>query len=121
MTPKTFVHNVYDNCVKHAADDMEQSLIDPPGRSPSRTLVMLSEWYRSKPEEERELIRLLVTLSARDALFGMLCALDGVARIDEGDEPGSFELNYLNGDEKSVLTSETSQFLHELVPDVLEY
>ena len=86
----------------------------PPGRRPSPGLVGLSEWFNRLPTQDREQVLGAVRLAVGDAVFGMLCVLDGVRSIAELGESGTLELRYTNEDESVLINDPTGEELHDL-------
>jgi len=120
MTPEEFVGIIDKKCVRLLVTGEEQTLLDPPGRSPHPSLIKLSQWYRSQSEDDREMIKQLITESSRGAIFHFFCTLDGVSRIDDGDEPGELELWYTRHNQRHLLNPQSGPMLHDLLPNAFE-
>lgn len=90
-------------------------LSQPPGRNPDQTLVGLSGWFDSLPLQDRQNIERIVQITAHDAVFGMLCVLDGARAIEDGPMKGTVDLRYYRGHEDISLNDYSGAPLHELL------
>ncbi len=120
MTPEEFADIITSKCILNEAKGMERVLLDPPGRAPHPELIKLSRWYRAQSDSDKELIKQLMTMSSKGAIFGLFCALDGVSRIDDGDEPGELELWYTRHNQRHLLNPQSGPMLHDLLPNDFE-
>lgn len=77
-----------------AVEDTISILESPPGRSPERKIVALSNYYNNKSEEERMIINEIMSQAVDEAVFGFLCVLDGVRAIENGESKGTLSLTY---------------------------
>lgn len=116
MKPNEFVDGIRENVLEASVSDTISVVRSPPGRKPSGELVALSEWYKQRGEGDRTMIRRILELEARQAVFGMLAVIDGSRRIpSQGDQTGHFELRYVDGDKVEILGGPEGAVLHELL------
>lgn len=57
-----------------------------------------SAWTRIRSESsaiDQELVRAVIELVSKDAIFGMLAVLDNVANIEKGYPSGEFDLAFV--------------------------
>jgi len=90
------------------------NLSSPPGRKPSGNLVAMSEWFNGLAFSDRQQVERVIEMAARDAVFGILCVLDGVRVIEDTPDKGVLDLRYRRGDLEISLNDETGPMLHEL-------
>lgn len=115
MTSEQFIERIRTAVYESTADDIVSILRNPPGRKPSTNLVALSAWFNQLSPEDEEQVRRVIQLSVRDAVFGMLAVIDGVASIRElGEEEGSLELRFISPTRSVVLNDSSGEFLHDL-------
>lgn len=115
MTSEEFIEVikkvVYKGSVRGAIDILKE----PPGREPPKELLELSVFYKSLSEDQKDLLHRIIDLSCEETLFGMLCVLDGVRAIENGEEKGKLTLLYEKGDSKTLLNNPQEDFLHDLI------
>ncbi|ANI28420.1 hypothetical protein PL78_01000 [Yersinia entomophaga] len=113
MDANKFV-DILNLVVKDAAvEDIISILESPPGKKPSKELVDLSGFYNSQADEAKEFIKQIIKLVADDALFGMLCVIDGVRAIEDDENKGELVLTYQKDNELSVVLNEDKD-LHDI-------
>lgn len=112
MTPSSFVTALEVHCRDQAVADCMETLVKPPGRRPAAELLALSRWFIGLPEEDKENVRRAVRLAASDTLFGVLCVLDGVRVIEDGEKSEFYLKAVRGGLEERLLPSEED--LHDL-------
>jgi hypothetical protein len=77
-----FVEIVVDHVRTPAVLDTVKVFTNPPGRTPSPELVEMSGWLgRLSPVDWQHVIRAMAH-AVDDALFGVMCLLDGVRSIN---------------------------------------
>src|SRR5215813_8856608 len=76
-------------------------LQQPPGRRPSAALRNNAAWYASLSESDRDRLASIMQEVVDQAVFGLLCVIDGVRAIEDGPTKGTFELTYVG--EKTTL------------------
>lgn len=87
-------------------------LKDPPGRKSKQKLKELSEYFNSKPEEERKNIIDIVELSINSTIFSMLCIFDQVNKLD--DNIDNIKLSISSNNQEILLNDFEKQDLHDL-------
>jgi hypothetical protein len=97
----------------HAAKAGTRSLKEPPGRRPSARLRRLSDWFKTVSAQDQEKVTELWSLAAEDAVFDVLCVLDGVRAIESQSDKGTLELYYVKGDQRILLNAEDNP-LHDI-------
>jgi hypothetical protein len=81
LRPREFIDAVHAAVYKTAIDGVIRLLVQPPGRRPRPDIVDLSIWYNELSEGQQSHVRDVVRLTADQAVFGMLAALDGVRSL----------------------------------------
>ena len=111
MDAESFVTAVKAHVHDAAVAGVVSTLEHPPGHRPAAQHAALSEWFRSLPETERKRVHRVIALSVHAALFGLLCALDGVRKTSEGE----FELFHVDAaGERTRLNAPEAEFLHDI-------
>ena len=112
MDAKKFV-DVLNIVVRDAAVKNTISILEsPPGRKPDKEIIELSEFYNKQAENDRRLMKKIIKYVADDAVFGMLCVLDGVRAIED-DNKGELMLNY-HSDKNTIITLNIKKDLHDI-------
>ena len=117
MTPDEFVALLRDIVQARAVDSTLSAIEKPPGRRPKPELVETSAWYAKLSIQDRERLRSVASLVARQAVFGVLAVLDGARVIDDGREKGTFKLSYRKGGEEWDLNPADGVPLHDLLAE----
>jgi len=88
----------------------------PSGRSPGLVALERAKWFNDLSENDRKMVNALAYDAAHATLFGVLCILDGVRRIDPSDE-AHFELVRIEQGLAQVLASSSldAEILHDLL------
>jgi len=86
---------------------------DPPGRSPSKKLLEISDWYKSMPEHDREMLRKVLADAVRSSIFGFFSVLDGVRVIEDGPEKGELELWHVKNGQRILINSSEQNLFHD--------
>src|SRR5262245_4761972 len=115
MTPEEFVEALRQVALLATVEGTVAVLEQPPGRRPKQELVEVSNWYRSRSEEGKAFLRRIMTMTADDAVFGVLAVLDGVRTIEDDPDKGAFRLIFKKGDQEWDLIDPTWEFLHDLL------
>jgi len=55
-----------------------------------------------------------VSCSAKAAVFGFFCVLDGVRVVEDGEDKGEFELLFRKGEVATRLNDPEGELLHDL-------
>jgi len=114
MNHEEFVEVVRQVVLQSSIDSMKKNLESPPGRSPSKELIEMSNWYNGLEEGQKKIADKIIAESAYGAVFGFLCILDGVRAI-EGKDKGVLKLYYERRDEQILLNDQNRFGLHELL------
>lgn len=113
MSPEEFVtvlkKVVVDQSIRNAVNNLE----DPPGRQPAEELIDLSDFYKNLPEDEKMKLKKTCMMVAEDTLFGLLCVIDGVRAIENGEDKGILKLFYEKGQYQLLLNDPEKDFLHD--------
>lgn len=115
MTSEKFIKGVRQ-AVYDSSSQIILSVIDrPPRHRPTRAILELSKWYHTLGPAEKDHLRMAIEMSAHNAIFGMLCILDGVRSIwfDQDDAKGRLVLKYVKDHEEVLLTSPEEEMLHD--------
>ena len=113
MTGEDFVKAI-ESAVRDAAiEGTIEILKNPPGRRPRPEVLAQSEWYRSLPQQQRELMAGVIRQAVDGAVFGFFCVLDGVRVIEDDPIKGDFELRYIKGSAKAI-SGPDLPMLHEM-------
>ena len=114
MTPDNFIKGLKFAIEDQGIKEIIQSLKKPAGKSPRMNLVELSNWYSSQKLADKNKIEEVVAESVKTTMFGILCALDNVRKID--DDNGWFELNYVSEKDDQVTCIKSASFgsLHDV-------
>ena len=115
MTPDDFVNAIRRNVLESAVEEVLANLRQPPGRRPRQDLIELSRWYHALPDQDRELLRMIVKLAAHHAIFGLFCVLDGSRPVEDFQSDGAFELIFRRDTSGSSLLAPSGVSLHELL------
>jgi hypothetical protein len=84
VTPDEFVAAVETVVYSAAVRGTLAGLRDgPAGREPGARASALHDWYEALDATDQELVAEAVREAAHAAVFGFLCALDGVVAIDD--------------------------------------
>ena len=87
---------------------------NPPGRRRITDFERgRARWLESLGIEESEYIESILADAVDNALFGVLCVVDGVRAVESTPIKGSFELWYVRGDRK-LLNRPEDPYLHDL-------
>jgi hypothetical protein len=116
MTPKEFVDGVGQVVLEASVSDTVSVVQSPPGRMPARELVELSNWFNALGDGDRAMVKRILELEARQAVFGLLSVIDGSRQIEPSVGPkGHFELRFIKDGIKEVLSGPDGEVLHELL------
>ncbi len=115
MTPQELVDALREVAVSGSAEDVLSVLGAPPGRRPSQLLVAESQWYRSLPPNDREMVARVLKRAAHAALFHVLAVLDGVGPVEGVGDKGNFVLHHMKDSEVVRLCGPGAPLLHDLL------
>lgn len=109
MNSERFVEIVKE--VRDAAIEDTFSFFEkPPGKKPRKSHIETSQWLNALDAEDKLMLRELVKEGIDYSLFGLLCAFDGVRKVESGE----FKLTYIEDDKESLLNDPDTEDLHDL-------
>ena len=115
MKPSDFIDALKSEVRDAAASDTISQIRTPSGRRPPEAIRKLSSWFNQLPEADQQVVAEIAKMSASNAVFGFLCVLDGVRTIEDSEQRGEFELNYVQKDKVSArLNPLSGELLHDL-------
>lgn len=114
MTQEEFIIGVKKATSDVAVQAVINNLKHPPGRQPDPTMVALSEWFNSLPEEDKHLLQGALREAAETAVFSFLAVLDGEAFVEGYGEKGTFSLVYKKGNVETRLNDPNGEHLHDI-------
>lgn len=115
MKPSSFVDALKSEVRNAAASDTISQIRTPSGRRPPDAIRKMSAWFNQLSEADQKAVAEVAQMSAHGAVFGFLCVLDGVRAIEDGEQRGEFELNYVQNGKVSVrLNPLSGDMLHDL-------
>ena len=116
MTPSAFVDALKSEVRDAAATDTIAQIKTPSGRRPPEAIRKLSEWFNQLSVSDQQAVAEVASMTAHSAVFGFLCVLDGVRVIEDGEQKGELELNYVQAGEASIrLNPNSGDPLHDLL------
>ena len=113
MNAEKFIEVIRLVVVDNTTKGVKSVLQKPPGRSPLRKLIDMSNWYNQLEENYKLVVEQIIKQSVESAIFHFLCVLDGVAAI-ENENKGELKLFYENKDIQELLNDPNKEFLHDL-------
>jgi hypothetical protein len=116
MTPSHFVEALQSEVRDAAAADTIAQIKAPSGRRPPEAIRKLSAWFNNLSNDDQQAVTEVAYMTAHNAVFGFLCVLDGVRIIDDGEQRGELELNYVQVGQANVrLNPSSGDPLHDLL------
>ncbi len=115
MNKKEFVNAIKEVVVNDSIKSVESNLTNPPGRSPDKKLILLSQWFKKLNDADREMVIQVINESVQMSVFGFLCVLDGVRAIEDGEEKGKLDLYYEKDEKLTLLNNQNEEYLHDLL------
>jgi hypothetical protein len=112
MNSHQFVSALVEHVHTAAIEDTITQLEKPTGRRPPRKVVQAANWYSTLSEQDKANLKAVIELSVHGALFGILCAIDGVRSIQENPEH-EFHLASFEGGVGTRINSLEGEFLHD--------
>lgn len=101
--------------VQDAAVDGTVALLEtPPRRCSDQSLLDAGRWFRQLDPADRARVERIVTIAVHQAVFGLLCVLDGVRVVESGAEAGRLVLVYRKDGQDLELNAPDGAMLHEL-------
>ena len=89
------------------------NLENPAGREPRPEDIRLAAWYSRLTDEDRAFLGDALREAAELAIFGLLCIVDGVASIEDGDQKGRIEIRHSRDGVAKRLSGPSSGLLHD--------
>jgi len=114
MTSEIFIELIRKNVLESSITSMESILNKPPGKRLVDEIITMSAWYNKLSENDKTIIQNIIRESARSAVFGFLCVLDGVRDLESQDK-GELKLFYDNYGERLLINDPHKGALHELL------
>jgi hypothetical protein len=114
MNADQFVSALVEHVHEAAIADVVAQLEAPAGRQPPTRSVELSAWYAKLSEQDRRNLVSVIGHSVHAALFGTLCAIDGVRCIHEGAATHEFQLFSTEQGAATRLNEPDAQALHDV-------
>lgn len=116
MNARDFVAGIRNFVMDAAVHDTLSVVQKPPGRRPEVELIQLSAWFNGLSESDRAMVNRILSIVARNAVFGFFAVLDGARKIDPSEGPEDyFELRHIRGTDQDVLSGPEGEPLHELL------
>ncbi len=116
MKAKDFVDRVRAVVLDASVSDTISIMTTPPGRRPAGHLVEVSAWFKRLGDVDREMVKRIIEIGARQCIFGLLSVLDGSRQVESSVGPkGYFELRYVKDGIEDVLSGPRGEVLHELL------
>jgi hypothetical protein len=116
MSPSEFVEAIKTEVRDAASSDTITQLRTPTGRRPAENVRRLSAWFNQLSEGDQQTVAEVAAMASHNAVFGLLCVLDGVRPIQEGQQAGELQLTFVGSDKPSVrLNPATGDTLHDLL------
>jgi hypothetical protein len=116
MSPSEFVDAIKTEVRDAASSDTIIQLRTPTGRRPAENLRRLSAWFNQLSEGDQQTVAEVAAMASHNAVFGLLCVLDGVRPIQEGHQAGELQLTFVESDKPTVrLNPATGDTLHDLL------
>lgn len=113
MNAELFIESINEVVRNSTISDILENLKEPPGRTPNKDLIELSQWYSNLTNEDVEYLKKVIAYSVDGGIFGLLAVIDGV-RTFEDDGDGILELIYKNNSENIQLNNPKNEYLHDL-------
>lgn len=113
MNAKQFIESIIEVVRDSTISDILENLKEPPGRTPNKDLIELSQWYSSLTKKDLEYLKKVIAYSIDGGIFGLLAVIDGV-RTFEDDGDGILELIYKDNSKSIQLNNPSDEYLHDL-------
>ena len=114
MNNREFVEAVKHEVRDSAVEGVLQNYAQPAGRAPRRELVETSHWYNSLDETGKMMVGRIIRESVDEAIFGLLCVLDGVRNIEDDERRGDLKLLWAKDDQLVLLNNPQEEYLHDI-------
>lgn len=112
---ESFMEKIVDQVYRNAVSGAIRIIENPPGHSPSPSLVKLAEWYSNLDDEGKEQVHRVAIEAADAALFGLFATFDGIRNIGfEG------EITILEGGYNMSSNSELHELYRAIATEIFE-
>jgi hypothetical protein len=111
MSPQEFVDAIKIVVSNDRGKKIAETFENPPGRKGAELYKRLSPWFKSLPQEDKELVIEAMQIAAEHATFRLLTVLDGAAAIEPRGPKGDLELYFVKDGSRVHLNALP---LHEL-------
>lgn len=115
MNAQEFVEAIKVAVLDSSIHSVKEYVTCPPGKSPKKELVELSEWFNNNTDENKKKILEVIKLSVESSVFGFLCVLDGVRAIEKTQDKGHLVLYFEKDGIRELLNDPEGDFLHDLL------
>lgn len=112
MNKTDFISNVKSFVRDTAVEDTFENAIDPPGRKTTDIEKAIANWLTNLSPEEIDYVQHLIRAAADEAIFGLLCVIDGVRKFSEDD--GNFLLQFKTDTANFLLNDPKDEYLHDI-------
>ena len=114
MNSFKFIESIKIAVGQLTTDDLVTNLKNPPGRSPDKKLIELSDWYNSLDMFNKEKLLEIIELAVGQSIFGILCVIDGVRQIESSLDKGELVLEFRKNGETIRLNDPNGEYLHDI-------
>ena len=114
LNSESFIQAIKAYVREVAVENTVNAVANPPGRRPSKESREIADWYSGLPAHQKEIIGQIIREAVDDALFGLLCVLDGVRAIEDTHSSGWLELHYVSETGRTLLNNPRTDYLHDI-------
>jgi hypothetical protein len=115
MNNQEFIDAIKITVVQDSIESIESVLKTPPGKSPEKKRVELSEWYHTLDDTSKQMVKNIINESVETSVFSFLCVLDGVRAIEKNEDKGKLDLYYEKDETLVLLNNQNEEYLHNLL------
>jgi len=115
MNSHEFIDIIKEVVVDDSIKSVQNTLLNPSGKSPAESLVALSRWYNNLNDSDKGMVLSVIREAVDTSVFGFLCVIDGVRAIENGNDKGRLSLYYENKQGKILLNDFDEEFLHDML------
>ncbi|KUP95076.1 hypothetical protein [Tritonibacter horizontis] len=114
MDKETFAKRLAQS-MTHTSESLVAGAQHPTGRGVSAERSALAAWLHGLDDEGRKWVHHLVDEGVHAGVFGLLCVLDHVRFVEDGDQKGSFTLTYTAPTgAQTQINPDKGEMLHDL-------
>ena len=117
MNAIAFISFIKDFVEKSAVNTVKTNITSPAGRQPQQKYVIMSRWYNSQEQDDKEHVDLIIKEAVHSAIFRMLTVFDGVTSLGKEYSEGEFELYYKGKEIQNRINDLKNEYLHDLFND----